>query len=349
MKQHGYALLLSVFTLFLLGGFWLGGTSLFTPLSIREEVLELSRARENLMHYALSYIDHYGAQGAGLGHLPCPDTDMPSAQAESNWHLDGPNPPCGHNAVQFGWLPRHVSVTDGRYHFHTRSRQRLLYAVSTNYVNNPLGHPVNPLSLGDIRVGQYDDVVAILATPRLETDAHLIPTWFLNREFDNRVTAFTLLRSSEIRPQLLQRAGAWLSALLNTSLQNHCVESDTLGYCLTPTRHHDSCELTKPLSILRWLNLGLRAETCADYQRVLENAFALFESVPLNRHWFIRNHWPWFIDIQIDEICMTIPVTVCSFQPMVNKQHRLRIRLQTNDPSPDQRENDSQKNDPQKK
>lgn len=136
--QGGYSLLLSVFMLLVVGGLGVGGTALYAPRLSTNETMELGRAREALMHYAINYIDHYGPQGAGLGHFPCPDTDKPTGKDRSQWHLDGPNPPCGRDAVQTGWLPRHVSGASGRYHFHTRNKQRLLYAVSGNFINNPL-------------------------------------------------------------------------------------------------------------------------------------------------------------------------------------------------------------------
>ena len=333
IRQQGYALLFGVFMLLGLGGLWFGGTALQMQRSAKIETLALVRAKSALIHYAASYIDHYGAQGAGLGHLPCPDTDAPSTGSSDPWRLDGPNPPCAHGDIQTGWLPRHVSVNHGRYHFHTRDRQRLLYAVSGNYVNNPLGRPVNPETSGLIRVGQLEDVVAVLVSPSLETEQNSIPLWLKQNRFESKGAAYVVIRSAEIRTVVMQRAAQWLLRKLNQSLTERCLLPSDQIDCLSWVNKIDQCELSLEHQFMYWLYSGNLDQNCLALENGLNEAFAEFESVPFKRHWFIRNHWHRYLEFTVDAACINVSVSNCTVQLRSIATGRLAFALQPMDDS----------------
>ena len=156
--ERGAALVALVLTL--AGGalLWFAATdeaALERRVSARDRLLAARRA---LLSHVAAYPDVYGPRGAGPAHLPCPDTDtslvvgtldgrdraLGAAGATSAFAGDGPNPPCGGGALAVGRLPRHVTLSTHREAFHHEPAQRFLYALSTNYVNNPVGRPVGP-------------------------------------------------------------------------------------------------------------------------------------------------------------------------------------------------------------
>ena len=312
MRQNGYAMLLSLFVLLGASGLWLANVEPNIRSTARNDALELSSARAALIHYAVNYIDHYGPQGAGLGHLPCPDTDKPSATLSDPWHLDGPNPPCAGRFVQLGWLPRHVNVTGGRFHFHTRVRQRLLYAVSPSFVNNPLGRIVNPSVNGDIHIGQYQDVIAVVATPALEQDKRSLPSRFSSDEMIGSESAFTLIRSNDIKLPLMRRSAAWLIDRMNTVLDSRCPEVLESLNCIKNLLTKFQCEKQETWAWMYWLVEEQALAGCVS-NLLLSDKFALLEGVPLKRHWFIRNKWYEFIQIKLDDSCAKRVDANCRF------------------------------------
>ena len=310
MKQSGYALLLSLFALAGLVGTGLISAASYQQISTHHQTLELSRARNALISYAVNYIDHYGAQSAGIGHLPCPDTDNPDSTQPDAWHLDGPNPPCAANAVEQGWLPRKVDVVGGRYHFHTRAKQRLLYAVSGRYVNNPLSRVVNPTTAGDITVAGYSGVVAVLKTSS-EPDA-----------------AYTLIRTVDIRQQAMQRVGAWLVGKLAAAWRLRCSQSMATG-CVARYFQLADCKFSANEKLLHWLHIKPLFVDCESYKTILKSTFTLWEGVPFNRHWFIRNAWGDFIELQVDDDCIAYDLTRCrlTLLPIGLSDQRIIIRI----------------------
>ena len=130
----------------------------------------LLEARRALVAHAAAYPETYGPLGAGPGHLVCPDTDTPlgvwtsgsASRPVADFAGDGPNPPCGGAPLAVGRLPRHVSLGASRRAFHHEPGQRLVYGVSTGYVNNPSGAAVHRAP--DVRASR-DDVVAVIVDP----------------------------------------------------------------------------------------------------------------------------------------------------------------------------------------
>lgn len=61
-----------------------------------QSVSALQEAKASLIAYAVMHGEHYGAAGAGPGHLPCPDTNGDGNE----------NVPCGNNAL--GRLPQSI-------------------------------------------------------------------------------------------------------------------------------------------------------------------------------------------------------------------------------------------------
>jgi len=228
LKQRGYAVLMSLLALLSIAGVWLARVTVQTTAYNATQTLALSNARIALISYAVNYIDHYGAQSAGVGHFPCPDTDAPGSAHADPWHRDGPNPPCAKNAIEHGWLPRHVTVEDGRYHFHSRSHQRLLYAVSGQFVNNPLGRIVNAKTKSEFSVGQYSDVIAVIATPPLDVDIANTDFWSNPEALVSQGGAYSLIRTRDVLVPAMQRVGGWLAGQLNQALAQRCASSDEI-------------------------------------------------------------------------------------------------------------------------
>jgi len=337
VKQQGYSLLLGVFALLGVGSVWIAGITIQIITHTADQTLALSQAQAALISYAVNYIDHYGAQGAGVGHFPCPDTDEPSRRAEGAegaeldvWHRDGPNPPCAQQAVEHGWLPRHVDVRDGRYPFHTRSQQRLLYAVSGEFVNNPVGRVVNPATAGAIVVGQYTDVVAVLATPPLDADLSGSLDWLSPEAMANRGAAYSLIRTGDIRKQSMQRVGGWLVKHLNGAMAERCASAKDSQFCPLAQHSHLQCDLSAKSILLHWLNVSADTIDCENHEQYLASNFTLLEDVPLQRHWFMRNQWYRFVALSFDTDCLTIAGAACQFalMPVLDNVNMLTVRLQ---------------------
>lgn len=329
MNQRGYIVLLGLFALLGIGGVWLAGITVKTINHTANQTLALSQARTALISYAVNYIDHYGPQGAGIGHLPCPDTDAPSSTLAGAWHRDGPNPPCAKKPVEYGWLPRHVTVADGRYHFHTRTQQRLLYAVSGNFVNNPVGRIVNPSTSGVISVGQYTDVIAVVATPPLDVDQTESQFWLNLTNSANLGAAYTLIRTADIRTQSMQRVGAWLVGQLNNAVLKRCASVSETTDCKLSELSLTHCSIATQYVLVHWLNAQLSPANCADHELYLASTFALLEEVPIQRHWFMRNEWYKFVELSFDENCLNTSEVACRFAlaPIVAELPSLDVPL----------------------
>jgi len=335
--QRGYTLLLSLITLLGVGSAWIAGITVHTTTSrtdqSADQTLALSQARAALISYAVNYIDHYGAQGAGVGHLPCPDTDKPDepdSPLADTWHRDGPNPPCAKQAVEHGWLPRHVNVRDGRFHFHTRSRQRLLYAVSGQFVNNPVGRIVNPSTDSGFRVGHYTDVIAVLATPPLDEDLADDKFWLSQNLIANQGTAFSLIRMADLHKASMQRVGGWLVSHLNNAMEQRCAPNNETNQCGLIDRYLLQCDTERKLILLHWLNTELAPIDCENQEHFLQSTFTLLENVPIQRHWFMRNKWFEFVELSFDQDCFMVTGLGCRFTllPIDDDMEILKIGLQ---------------------
>lgn len=307
--QHGHALLLGLMVLMVVSAAWLGVGSSHRVEHRGVQTLQLAQARAALIHYAVSYIDHYGPQGAGPGHFPCPDTDPPVSyknQTTEPWSKDGPNPPCGRHAVATGWLPRHVNVNGGRYHFHARPQQRLRYAVSGQFINNPINREVNPNTKGDIKLGQFNDIIAVLGLPSLSTiSLYNEPEWSFGKlETDG---AYAIVRADAIWQPLLQRVASWLLTQLNNAIELRCGGNDGLSSCAQEWLWPAECDATSATMLLHWLTDLPMHTACSESVEVVLTMPLWLEGVPISKHWFVRNHWYRFVDIQIDNVCKPSP------------------------------------------
>ncbi len=116
----------------------------------------LERARQALIGYAATYPDNPATSDAlaGPGYLPCPDTDNDGS----------PNPPCGTlaAAVRIGRLPwEFLGLDDVR----DSSGERLWYAVSGNFRNNPKTLPLNSETPAQLTIDGSADIVAMVFAP----------------------------------------------------------------------------------------------------------------------------------------------------------------------------------------
>jgi len=334
VNQRGYSLLLNLIVLLGVGSVWFAEITAKTPAQRvaqrADQTLALSQARTALISYAVNYIDHYGAQGAGIGHLPCPDTDEHDNTAADTWHRDGPNPPCGKSDVEQGWLPRHVNVRDGRYHFHTRSQQRLRYAVSGQFVNNPVGRIVNPSTDGGFSFGRYTDVIAVLATPPLDEDLASNRFWLSAELMASHGSAYSLIRIADLRKPSMQRVGGWLVGQLNNAMEQRCASADESGHCKLAEHDLSHCDSTKKIVLLHWLHTQVVPIDCESHEQYLLSTFTLLEAVPIQRHWFMRNKWFEFVEISFVPDCLTNVEPACRFVllPMGDDPELLNIQLE---------------------
>ena len=124
-----------------------GGSSGLRAVNAKQ--LPLRHSRQALLSYTALYPWLYGPQGAGPGHLPCPDTDHSTVTDTQAQLKDGPNPPCGRQPLSAGQLPRRVNLSGGRYAFSSLASARLGYHVHSSVINNPLNRKVNPSLLLD--------------------------------------------------------------------------------------------------------------------------------------------------------------------------------------------------------
>jgi len=328
VNQRGYSLLLSLFAVLGVGGVWFVGVTFQRINNNVDQTFELSQAKQALISYSVNYLDHYGAQGAGIGHLPCPDTDTPEPRHSDTWHRDGPNPPCASSLIEYGWLPRHVNVREGRYHFHTRSQQRLLYAVSGQFVNNPINRVVNPSSRGEISVGNFTDVVAVLATPPLDTDLIGDSYWFDPNTLVSSGSAFTLIRTADILQRSMQRVGGWLVRQFNEAGQKRCDSIGQNPHCGFADHNLAHCDLTEEYIVLHWLNTQVKPIDCDNHEQYLRSTMTQLEGVPIQRHWYIRNKWFEFLEVSIRENCLTGAESQCRFVLLPSVAGEPLIQLQ---------------------
>jgi len=213
MMQSGYAILFSLFVLLGASGIWFAGYGVQQSSRNPDRTVELEQAKQALISYAVNYVDHYGPQGAGIAHFPCPDTDKPDPNHDDPWVRDGPNPPCGRQRIAHAWLPRHVNTASGRFHFHNRYRQQLWYAVSDQFINNPLNRVVNPAVGGDISIGGVDDIIAVITAPATDVPDLEPYIWWEARDRDTSKFAYTLIRTSDIKVPAMQRTADWLQIM----------------------------------------------------------------------------------------------------------------------------------------
>lgn len=267
------------------------------PLHYRQDQTTLIEARQSLLSYAALYPWLYGPQGAGPGHLPCPDTDNP-AQGKVFDHrgisnTDGPNPPCGKHSVASGKLPRHVRLSDRRYAFHTEPEQRATYRVSGEFINNPVNRIVNPSIVDSQAKFNLAAVVELPVAAKDLPGARVV------------LTHQVLLRST------LPSVAAWLIDKSQTLSRSWCDE-------VVPDVEISFLNNGNGFNALRCTRFVAMVERCPHEQALLlamDNlpetdscaadvlASLSLDGVPAARHWFVRNQWSEWFEFEKGEEC----------------------------------------------
>ena len=317
---------------------WLVGLPGGSPLDGDGSRARLSAARRALVAHATAYPDLYGPGGAGPGHLVCPDTDTPLDVAATRrpgrslagtgndaFRTDGPDPPCGGGALAIGRLPRHVSLPGGRRAFHVEDGQRFVYAVSTGYVNNPIGRVVN-LSTG---VDAIDgDVVAVIIDPGGVALSHAAlaradgPRALLARvrEIVRRDAGLRAARSLPHvfvhRDRLLDaaamRVAHWFVEAATRAAVSRCEPAGDATGC---RQRWPDPRCPDALDPHRWL-VGVRPSACDvendDASGPMSPPSArVLENTPFDRHWFPRNEWSRAIALSRHDDCLRVPDDAC--------------------------------------
>src|SRR3972149_987667 len=164
-RQSGAALLALVFVVVVTSTYVLVlRLNAATRPYMREQhsLARLQDAKQALLAYAVVYPELPGTTDltAGPGHLPCPDTD----------NNGNPDPPCGSapTSVVTGRMPggKYLGISD----YQDNSGERLWYALSGNFRNNPKLQPMNSDTPGQLSVDGVTDVVAVIFAPGSPTE-----------------------------------------------------------------------------------------------------------------------------------------------------------------------------------
>lgn len=282
-------------------------------------------ARQSLLSYASLYAYFYGPSGAGPGHLPCPDTDSRVPVAiRRPFAGDGPNPPCGSSSNSNGHLPRHVSLPGNRYAFHSEPHQRFEYSVYADVVNNPINRIVNPSLLATVQSRN-----AIAAT--IESDV-ISTTVDVDRRPEVRITHAALLQA--VKPAV----AAWFLDVVERSQLGSCQslgENESSRKSVRTQETHDVSDAGQSYSSMLTQRCRRLSELRAMCHSTLDenghahgkaNAVLLLlidqlpevdqcvtehpgdstmERVAINRHWFVRNRWHEWLQIDTSEDCLS--------------------------------------------
>ncbi|MFT5426042.1 MAG: type II secretory pathway pseudopilin PulG [Gammaproteobacteria bacterium] len=162
LKSQTGAALLTFVLIIIIGASYMLVTKLNTNLALTQQSKEtgiaLSAAKNALIGYAVSYPDKVNA-ASGPGYLPCPDKDN-DGDAEGSCVLGGTNNTVGR--FPFERLEM-AELRDG-------SGQRLWYAISDNFKNNPKTTPLNSDSTGALFINGTSDIVAVIIAPGAPVD-----------------------------------------------------------------------------------------------------------------------------------------------------------------------------------
>lgn len=317
--QRGYAVLLMLVILLSASAALLkslsiypSGASMLSSVVVQQRVLQ--RARQSLLSYGVIYPWLYGPQGAGPGHLPCPDTDYVTRAADVNLQSnDGPNPPCGQQQTSIGQLPRRVSLSGRRYAFSDLASSRVDYKVDSRVINNPVNRLVNPslLSgeskqtsiLATISVANQDDVQrsntafsSVITLNALQLGIrHSVAAWAIDRLHS--------LDSARCAPDQSNEF------VLENSLADRCQDIQQLiAQCadgqlpVEPYLDELGAESNRVQFVFLLLTL---ADSLLDVNHCPDDIVSLLtlERVPIKRHWFYRNQWHQWLRIETTEAC----------------------------------------------
>jgi len=243
----------------------------------------LIHARQSLLSYASLYPYLYGPAGAGPGHLPCPDTDSQNTRALRHPFVgDSPNPPCGSSTHASGRLPRHVSLPRYRYAFHNEPFQRFSYSVYSHVVNNPINRRINP-SLLSTAHGRN----ALAATIQSGGEA---PASGSGRKFATRITNAALLKA--LKPAV----AAWILDVVQRSVHGAC-RTQAQHKSVQPMTESKESDFSEILLLL--VDQLPEGDSCIS----TDPGVSTIEQIAINRHWFVRNQWHEWVQIETSEDC----------------------------------------------
>jgi len=322
-KQRGYSLVLILAVMASLAGVAMAersnGLRALVPLNSAVAInAELRLARQALLSYTAHYAYLYGAKGAGIGHMPCPDTNSLESQS-TGWAVNhGPNPPCGRQAVAVGNLPAHISFNEGRYMIHAGFDSRVEYAVSSQFINNPANRAVNP---GLLSQSQAD----FPYTASLRKRSSRVSS---NRIYSSEVVITKKALMLSIRPAV----AAWLTNKSNREFNTDCelnqqsLEKDKLPEldnrcfrikqfvlrCLSESSQTNLWHLASDKYYLNILLLYLADEVHEPLQCEKDIAEQLLiDDTPAMQHWFFQNGWLDWLSIEHEAECVHYPRKPC--------------------------------------
>lgn len=336
-KQKGFSLVILLTFLVALGGLATAQRaerfrSSFSLLNAVQLNAELVQSRQALLSYSALYPYLYGPKGAGIGHLPCPDTDSLLLES-TDWSINhGPNPPCGNSPLAIGHLPSHISFPEERYMIHTGTGRRLEYEVSASVINNPTNRPVNPEIISNLAIDL--PYTALLRQHHPNSRSNAI------QSSEIALTSKALMLA--VRPSL----AAWLTDKLNDQVGSVCelsliaLEQKEQGErcrevgqlvlrCSTEENPSDTWQMTSESFQMMLLLLFLADEMPEQFQceeNIREKLF--IDSVPAKQHWFVRNSWSDWVSIEHDTQCAQHPRIPCKLTyDSLRSQERLREPL----------------------
>ncbi|MDP3478549.1 MAG: hypothetical protein Q8R88_02165 [Desulfoprunum sp.] len=173
-SQRGAALLIMMLLLFIVSmAVLLKGIGKNTQLhGAAATSAALAKAKDALIAYAVMYADNYPPNGAGAGHLMCPDTDSPAFDVNGLpvAPYGSSNSPCGPNAI--GRLPHSITLPSGSLFPLSDDGsgidQQFWYAVTDAFIATPNVGVINTLNSttpGSLTLDGQGDVVAVIIAP----------------------------------------------------------------------------------------------------------------------------------------------------------------------------------------
>ena len=281
---------------------------------------ELVQSRQALLSYAMLYPYLYGAKGAGVGHFPCPDTDSLNSDVMTWSSRNGPNPPCSNSPISVGHLPSHISFPAGRYLIHAGFATRVNYSVSAHVVNNPSVHAVNP-SLMSMPSAQRQQPVLLQQQASIYNSGHRYDSEAIVSK-SALLLAVRVGVAAWLRERINKQKHAVCRVNENTKLEN--LENTYAGRCAQIMQLAFHCRAEQlstknrqqPESVATWQN------TATELQRDLVMLYLAdaipqpflceksvltqiqIEHVPATKHWFVRNNWPEWIQMDHDVHCV---------------------------------------------
>ncbi|MBX2838097.1 MAG: hypothetical protein KTR35_14665 [Gammaproteobacteria bacterium] len=305
-------------------GSWLLLITLLSFLGLSENSIDdqsrwpkpLGDARLSLIAYATSYQDLYGVNGAGPGHLPCPDTDdtdSPSLPLKA-----GPNPPCGSGRYAIGLLPSYIQFSDQSYRFLSPADGRLWYVVSSNFINNPVNRLVN-LSVADTTLREAVAFLVQLPNSMAQMQAQAL----LEQVFSQqpllpmaasrlaRYPTVTLYASDFIHSAAL-RVATWAVRRLSKAGERRCAQQGaSCKPYLEQVCADEGSEQNRfsGVGFLIWLTTDLSDSDCEDsLDQIIDNTELS------HRHWFLRNRWYESLGLIVDTNCRAAERSHCQFR-----------------------------------